>query len=98
MSYSNLSVRIEESLKEDFNYLCERMGMNASVAINIFIRTMLREKKIPFEVKDYDPFYSKTTQQRLEKAYRQLRDGKGIEHEIIEVDDERETNNEENLV
>lgn len=89
MIYSNLSVRVEEPVKESFNNLCERMGMNASVAINIFIRTMLREKKIPFEIKDYDPFYSKKTQQRLIEAYNQLRQNKGTEHEIIEVDDER---------
>lgn len=62
MIYSNLSVRIEEPVKESFNNLCERMGMNASVAVNIFVRTMLREKKMPFEVKDFDPFYSNTTQ------------------------------------
>jgi DNA-damage-inducible protein J len=55
MMYSNLSVRIEEPVKESFNNLCERMGMNASVAVNIFVRTMLREKKMPFEVKDFDP-------------------------------------------
>lgn len=88
MTYSNLSVRLEEPIKESFNNLCERMGMNASVAINIFIRTMLREKKIPFEIKDYDPFYSNKTQQRLATAYNQLRQNKGMEHEIIEVDAE----------
>ena len=84
MIYSNLSVRVEEPVKESFNNLCERMGMNASVAVNIFIRTMLREKKIPFEVKDYDPFYSNATQSRLAQAYNQLKAGKGVEHELIE--------------
>lgn len=88
MVYSNLSVRVEEPVKESFNNLCERMGMNASVAVNIFIRTMLREKKIPFEVKDYDPFYSNTTQSRLEEAYKQLKAGKGVEHELIEDQEE----------
>lgn len=84
MIYSNLSVRIEEPVKESFNNLCERMGMNASVAVNIFVRTMLREKKIPFEVKDYDPFYSMTTQSRLANAYKQLQANKGAEHDLIE--------------
>lgn len=84
MVYSNLSVRIEEPIKESFNNLCERMGMNASVAVNIFVRTMLREKKMPFEVKDYDPFYSMTTQSRLANAYKQLQVNKGVEHDLIE--------------
>lgn len=90
MVYSNLSVRIEEPIKESFNNLCERMGMNASVAVNIFVRTMLREKKMPFEVKDYDPFYSMTTQSRLANAYKQLKDNKGICHDLIE-DEAEET-------
>lgn len=88
MIYSNLSVRIEEPVKESFNNLCERMGMNASVAVNIFVRTMLREKKIPFEVKDYDPFHSMTTQSRLANAYKQLKANKGTEHDLIEDDSE----------
>lgn len=90
MVYSNLSVRIEEPIKESFNNLCERMGMNASVAVNIFVRTMLREKKMPFEVKDYDPFYSMTTQSRLANAYKQLQVNKGVEHDLIE-DEAEET-------
>lgn len=88
MIYSNLSVRIEEPVKESFNNLCERMGMNASVAVNIFVRTMLREKKMPFEVKDFDPFYSMTTQSRLANAYKQLKDNKGNIYELIEDDSE----------
>ncbi|MCK9543878.1 MAG: type II toxin-antitoxin system RelB/DinJ family antitoxin [Novosphingobium sp.] len=88
MIYSNLSVRIEEPVKESFNNLCERMGMNASVAVNIFVRTMLREKKMPFEVKDFDPFYSNTTQKRLANAYKQLKDNKGNIYELIEDDSE----------
>jgi hypothetical protein len=31
-----------------------------------------------------DPFYSKTNQERLEKAVKNLNEGKGIEHQIIE--------------
>lgn len=88
MIYSNLSVRIEEPVKESFNNLCERMGMNASVAVNIFVRTMLREKKMPFEVKDFDHFYSNTTQKRLANAYKQLKDNKGNIYELIEDDSE----------
>lgn len=84
IKYSTLSVRVEEPVKESFNDLCERMGMNVSVAVNIFIRTMLREKKIPFEVKGYDPFYSDETQLRLDSAYKQLQANKGTEHKLIE--------------
>lgn len=33
---------------------------------------------------DHDPFYSKTNQAHLEKAIKQLRDGKGTPHELLE--------------
>lgn len=88
MTYSNLSVRVAESVKDDFNDLCERIGMNPSTAVNLFIRCMLRERKVPFELKDNDPFYSKTTQSRIDSAIKQLKAGKGKEHELFESDEE----------
>lgn len=33
---------------------------------------------------DSDPFYSKTNQAHLEKAVKQLRDGQGAPHELLE--------------
>ena len=39
-----------------------------------------------FEVKA-DPFYSAANMERLEKSVKQLKAGKGKEHELIEVED-----------
>ena len=33
---------------------------------------------------EHDPFYSETNQMHLENAVKQLRDGKGMPHELIE--------------
>ena len=36
--------------KKDFNTFCEEIGLNMSTAINLFMRAVLREKRIPFEL------------------------------------------------
>ena len=38
-------------LKKKFDKLCTEFGMNATTAFNIFARAVVRERKIPFEIK-----------------------------------------------
>ncbi len=85
MSPATLSVRINSDDKKKFESFCEEVGMNASVAVNMFVKTIIREQRLPFEVKT-DPFFSPTNIKRHEKSIAQLEAGKGTEHEIIEVD------------
>lgn len=51
MAQTSLSVRIGTEDKKLFEYFCEQTGLNVSVAINMFIKAVIREQKIPFEVK-----------------------------------------------
>ena len=50
MAQVTLSVRMDEDVKERFDDFCAEVGMNASVAVNLFVRTVLRERRIPFEI------------------------------------------------
>ena len=50
MAMSTFSVRMDEQLKSELDKLCEQFGMNTSVAINIFARAVVRERRIPFEI------------------------------------------------
>ena len=88
MSQSYLSVRVDEKDKKSFENFCNETGMNVSVAINIFIKTVLREHKLPFEVKT-DPFYSKSNIKHLEKIVEDIKNGtaKFEEHELVEDDE-----------
>jgi len=86
---SVLSVRLDEDVKRRFDAFCADAGMNASVAVNMFVRAVIREKRIPFDiVGNDDPFYSEKNQARLRRAIDQLEAGLGVEHELIEVDDD----------
>lgn len=85
MSQTTLSVRVNSEDKKNFEDFCEQAGMNVSVAVNMFVKAVIREQKLPFEVK-IDPFYSRKNMERLEKSVQQLKNGKGTEHELIGVD------------
>ena len=50
MAQVTFSVRMDETLKRQFDSLCQDFGMNATTAINVFARAVVRERKIPFEI------------------------------------------------
>ncbi len=50
MPQSNISIRMDEKLKKQFDYLCNEFGLTMSTAINMFVKTVVREKRIPFEL------------------------------------------------
>ena len=83
MAQAMLSVRIDKNEKLGFERFCETAGMNVSVAVTMFIKAVLREQKLPFEVVG-DPFYSNENMSRLEKSISQLENGGGTIHDIGE--------------
>lgn len=50
MALATFSVRMDENLKKQFDILCSEFGMNATTAVNVFARAVVRERKIPFEI------------------------------------------------
>ena len=66
MAQTNICIRIDESIKKQFDKFCEEIGMNMTTAINIFIKRVLREQRIPFALSIYD--YNKETQKAIEDA------------------------------
>lgn len=85
MQQATLSIRVNSEDKKNFEEFCEQAGLNVSVAVNMFVKAVIREQKLPFEVK-VDPFYSRENMERLEQSVQQLKDGNGTEHELIEVE------------
>ena len=47
---TNLCIRINKDLKNDFNKVCSELGIDMSTAIMLFVNKMIDEKRIPFEV------------------------------------------------
>ena len=85
MAQTLINFRIDEETKKEMEQVCNELGMTMSTALNIFIKKMTREKRIPFEV-SIDPFYSENNIKHLEKITSEIDSGKAklIEHELIE--------------
>lgn len=50
MSQTTLSVRLDSTDKKRFEEFCSETGMNVSTAVNIFVKAVLRESRIPFSI------------------------------------------------
>ncbi|MBD5444571.1 MAG: type II toxin-antitoxin system antitoxin, RelB/DinJ family, partial [Lachnospiraceae bacterium] len=56
---------------------------------NLFVKAVLRENRIPFEITQTpDPFFSEANIAYVKKSVQELKAGKGSAHELIEVDNE----------
>lgn len=51
MAQTSMTVRMDNQQKALFDQLCEQFGMSANTAINIFVRTVIRTRSIPFAIK-----------------------------------------------
>lgn len=51
MESLTLNVRVDANDKKKFEQFCNNVGMNVSTAVNMFIKAVLREQRLPFEVK-----------------------------------------------
>jgi len=88
MAQTTFSVRMDSEIKKQFDEFCAQVGMNTTVAFNMFARAVLREKRLPFEVTtDTDPFFSQTNLAHLRRGVAALNSGKGVEHGIIEANE-----------
>ena len=70
MAQATFSVRMDEALKKQFDELCQEFGMNASTAINVFARAVVRERRIPFEISSP---VAEITRDGAMQAFRSLR-------------------------
>ena len=69
MNNTNLSIRIDDSLKNDFQKICNELGMDMSTAITIFMKQTTRERRIPFDI-TLDPMYAIDNMERLRKLFK----------------------------
>ena len=50
MAQTTFSIRMDESLKRQFDALCGDFGMNMTTAFTTFARAVVRERAIPFRI------------------------------------------------
>ncbi len=50
MAQTNINIRMDERLKQEFDWLCTELGLNMTTAFNVFARAVVRSRRIPFEI------------------------------------------------
>ena len=51
MATTNLNIRTDKDLKDKAEAIFNELGLNMTTAVNVFLRTTVREHGIPFELK-----------------------------------------------
>lgn len=51
MAMTNLNIRTDKVIKDQAEELFNELGLNMTTAVNMFLRTAIREHGIPFELK-----------------------------------------------
>ena len=84
---AQISLRVDDEVKRGAEQALNEIGLSMSTAINVFLRKVAREKRIPFEL-SAEPFYSESNIRHLETIMQDIKDGKAhfAEHDLIEVD------------
>lgn len=86
MALSTISARIETKDKERFDKFCENVGLSTSSALNLFVKAVLRENRIPFDIADKDPFYSESNMKFLEESAAAYKAGKVVVKTMDELE------------
>jgi DNA-damage-inducible protein J len=50
MAQTTLSIRIDEDVKRQLEFLCNDFGINVTAAITMFAKAVIKERRIPFEI------------------------------------------------
>ena len=49
------TINIDDNTKKEAQELLRDMGMNLSTAVNVFLKQLVKEQRIPFEIKNPRP-------------------------------------------
>ena len=50
MAQTDVNIRMDDTLKQQFDHLCNELGLTMTAAFTIFAKTMVRQQRIPFEI------------------------------------------------
>ena len=78
MATSNITVRVDQETKRDFDAFCENVGINATAAVNMFIKAVLRTRELPFTVTDNEERGKKVYGARAVEAINKMRENSAL--------------------
>jgi len=57
MEQVNINVKTDKQLKTETEEVLREMGLNLTTAINIYLRTIVKRKEIPFKISTNEDYY-----------------------------------------
>ena len=83
MTTTNLNIRTDKAIKEQAEEIFNELGLNMTTAINMFLRTAIREHGIPFELKLEVP--NDTTATAIEEGKKMMKDSSAPRYSIMDT-------------
>lgn len=85
MAQSTLSVRMDPALKQDFDRICNELGMTMTTAVTMLAKKMTQEKRLPFEA-SIDPSDYVLTKKELQRRIADIKAGRGVRVTFEQLD------------
>ena len=82
MATTNLNISTDKDLKDKAEAIFNELGLNMTTAVNVFLRTTVREHGIPFELKLEMP--NETTVKAIEEGRKLMADPNAPRYSSIE--------------
>lgn len=89
---SEITIKIDDKLKNEADKLFNDLGLDFNTAINIFLRISINTQSIPFKIEktkqldinnDEDNFYNEENIKFLKEWYLELKYGLGHKRELL---------------
>jgi DNA-damage-inducible protein J len=85
---SQVNFRLDDNIKSQADAIFDELGLNMSTALTIFIKKVVRDGGIPFELTTReDPIYNPANMVILRKSLADYRAGKTTAHELFDNGD-----------
>lgn len=82
MEYTNLNIRTSKETKAAAEKIFEELGISTSTAFNIFLRAVIRENGLPFDMRVATP--NAETVEAIEEGRRMAHDPNAKSYESVE--------------
>lgn len=82
METTNLNIRTEKAVKEQAEEIFKELGLNMTTAVNLFLRSSIREHGIPFELKLDVP--NRATVEAIEEGKKLMEDPSAPRYSTME--------------
>jgi DNA-damage-inducible protein J len=92
LTMTNITIRIDETVKKEAESLFDNLGMTISGAINIFFRQAIREQAIPFQIRartteeKYEEYFNPYNMKILKESIAQAERGETITFTVAEFE------------